>query len=132
MLRKIKKNDLEGRTIHSINHNSSNALTLIFTDGTYCQLFAEQISSVGLAGLFVETKPDLVSRFFDVNGKEYKSKKPQIADQIKQALADQNKIEDACVVIRDKFVPDREVARDTIDKTLARMAARSTPTLKGL
>ena len=93
--------------------------------------------------MFVETKPDLVSKSFDKNGKEYKSKKPQIADKIKAAIDEANasaglydttpsQIEDACVVIRDKFVPDPVVARETIDKTLARMADRITPTLKGL
>lgn len=56
-MRKIKKNDLVGKTIKSINNRSVNVLKLTFTDGTKLELWAETAINTpfgSVPGIFAE------------------------------------------------------------------------------
>jgi hypothetical protein len=56
-LRKIKKSDLVGKTIKSINNKSVNVVKLTFTDGSKLEMWAEQALSTSagfIPGIFVD------------------------------------------------------------------------------
>ncbi len=57
MLRKVKTEDLAGKTIKEVDASSTNVLCLIFTDGTKAELWAElavQTSAGAIAGIFID------------------------------------------------------------------------------
>ncbi len=56
-MRKIQNADLVGKTIKSIDNSSVNVLKLLFTDGTYVELWAEDAvatSAGSIPGIFIE------------------------------------------------------------------------------
>ena len=60
-MRKIKDEELLGKTINSIDNSSVNMLKLNFTDGTSIELFSEVSGPLGLTAIVVSENNQVAS-----------------------------------------------------------------------